>query len=79
MMTEKIQGVSSMPKEPRRRVSRSEAERAAVREMVKAARAHLRGLRERVGDVRLSAVPDTRGRVILGEVTHPSASARLGR
>lgn len=38
MMTEKITGVSSMPKKVKKTVSRGEAERAAVRELVKAAR-----------------------------------------
>ena len=38
-MTEKISSVSSMPKEAKKTVSRSEAEQAAVRELVKAARA----------------------------------------
>ena len=38
-MTEKITSVSSMPKEAKKRTSRSEAEQAAVRELVKAARA----------------------------------------
>jgi transposase-like protein len=39
MMTETISSVSSMPKEAKKTVSRSEAEHAAVRELVKAARA----------------------------------------
>ena len=38
-MTEKITSVSSMPKEAKKTTSRSEAEQAAVRELVKAARA----------------------------------------
>lgn len=38
-MTEKITSVSSMPKQAKTTVSRGEAERAAVRELVKAARA----------------------------------------
>ncbi|WP_202817472.1 IS256 family transposase [Ornithinimicrobium sp. CNJ-824] len=38
-MTETISSVSSMPKEAKKTVSRSEAEHAAVRELVKAARA----------------------------------------
>jgi putative transposase len=38
-MTEKITSVSSMPKQAKTTVSRSETERAAVRELVKAARA----------------------------------------
>ena len=37
-MTEKITSVSSMPKEAKKRVAWSESERAAVRELVKAAR-----------------------------------------
>ncbi len=39
MMTEKITSVSSMPKKVKKTTSRSEAEQAAVRELVKAARA----------------------------------------
>lgn len=38
-MTEKITSVSSMPKKVKKTTSRSEAEQAAVRELVKAARA----------------------------------------
>jgi transposase-like protein len=38
-MTEKITSVSSMPKKAKKTTSRSEAEQAAVRELVKAARA----------------------------------------
>ena len=38
-MTEKISSMSSMPKEARKTVSRSETERTAVRELVRAARA----------------------------------------
>lgn len=38
-MTEKITSVSSMPKEAKKTTSRSEAEQAAVRELVRAARA----------------------------------------
>ncbi|GAA4886051.1 hypothetical protein GCM10025788_28130 [Serinicoccus chungangensis] len=38
-MTEKITSVSSMPKKVKKTASRSEAEQAAVRELVKAARA----------------------------------------
>jgi transposase-like protein len=39
MMTEKITSMSSMPKEAKKTVSRSETERTAVRELVRAARA----------------------------------------
>lgn len=39
MMTEKITSMSSMPKEVKKTTSRSETEQAAVRELVKAARA----------------------------------------
>ena len=38
-MTEKISSMSSMPKEARKTVSRSETERTAVRELARAARA----------------------------------------
>ena len=38
-MTEKITSVSSMPKKVKKTTSRSEVEQAAVRELVKAARA----------------------------------------
>ena len=39
MMTEKITSMSSMPKEAKKTTSRSETERTAVRELVRAARA----------------------------------------
>lgn len=38
MMAEEITGMSSMPKETKKTTSRSETERTAVRELVKAAR-----------------------------------------
>src|SRR5690625_4720593 len=43
-MTEKITSVKSMPREAKKAVSRGESERAAVRELVKAARARGEGL-----------------------------------
>lgn len=38
MMSEKIMGVSSMPKEAKKMISRNETERTVVRGLVKAAR-----------------------------------------